>query len=47
MELLRHELEDLRHDNQEMETGFHEAAAQVRAIQLLLHCVYSAAESPE
>ena len=29
LELLRHELEDLRHDNQEMEAGFHEAAAQV------------------
>ena len=29
VELLRHELEDLRHDNREMESGFHEAAAQV------------------
>lgn len=29
LELLRHELEDLRHDNAEMENGFHEAAAQV------------------
>jgi hypothetical protein len=29
LELLRHELEDLRHDNAEMESGFHEAAAQV------------------
>lgn len=29
LELLRHEVEDLRHDNQEMESGFHAAAAQV------------------
>jgi hypothetical protein len=32
LELLRHELEDLRHDNAEMESGFHEAAAQVGSL---------------
>lgn len=35
MELLRHEVEDLRHDNAEMENGFHEAAAEVRAFVAL------------
>ena len=37
LELLRHELEDLRHDNREMEAGFHEAAAQV-GTPLLRYC---------
>lgn len=45
LELLRHELEDLRHDNQEMENGFHEAAAQVcactPAVWLLLDIPWS------
>lgn len=33
VQLLRQELEDLRHDNAEMEAGFHEAAAAVRPLQ--------------
>jgi FtsZ-binding cell division protein ZapB len=33
LDLLRHELEDLRHDNEEMENGFHEAAAQVPMLE--------------